>query len=85
MIGWMSRTATSSPFQRPQARPTQRDAKITTGSGYPLVTSVAATAPQMAMTAPMERSMPRVAITSVMPMASSATGAPRTSTSMRLP
>ena len=47
--------------------------------------AAAAVAPQMAMTAPTERSIPLVAITSVMPTATSATGAPRLSTSIRDP
>ncbi len=42
-------------------------------------------APEIAITAPTERSMPRVAITSTMPSDSSATGAPRLKTSIRLP
>ena len=52
-----------------------------------IITAIApaAAAPAIAMTAPTERSIPLVAITSVMPMAMSATGAPRFSTSIRLP
>src|SRR5438132_688 len=42
-------------------------------------------APAIAITAPTDRSMPRVAITSTMPSDSSATGVPRLSTSIRLP
>ena len=45
----------------------------------------AAMAPDIAITAPTDRSMPRVAMTSTMPSASSATGAPRFRTSIRLP
>jgi len=41
--------------------------------------------PTIAITAPTERSTPPVAITSVIPIAASATGAARFSTSMRLP
>ncbi len=44
-----------------------------------------ATAPEMAATAPTERSMPRVAMTSVMPMATISVGAPLRRMSMRLP
>ena len=43
------------------------------------------TAPQIAITAPTDRSTPLVAITAVIPMARMATGAPRFSTSIRLP
>ena len=42
-------------------------------------------APAIAITAPTDRSMPRVAITSTMPSDNSATGAPRLNTSTRLP
>ena len=73
------------PFQRPQTRPMPSDTTMTTGIGYPSAISVAATAPQMAMTAPIERSIPRVAMTSVMPMVKRATGAARTRMSIRLP
>ena len=85
MIGWMSRNATSTPFQSPHSSPSASETASTTGTGWPSATSVAATAPVIAMTAPTDRSMPRVAITSVMPIASSATGATRTPTSIRLP
>ena len=44
-----------------------------------------ATAPEMAQTAPTERSMPRVAITSVMPSATISVGEPLRRMSMRLP
>ena len=84
-IGWSSRTATRKPLSSPQPRPTPSAASTTTGSGWPAMIIVAATAPAMAMTAPTERSTPLVAITIVMPIARMATGAPRLSTSMRLP
>ena len=44
-----------------------------------------ATAPAIAMMAPTERSMPRVAMTSVMPSATSMSGALLRRMSMRLP
>ena len=44
-----------------------------------------ASAPEIATTAPTERSMPPVAITSVMPSATSISGAPKRRMSIRLP
>ena len=85
MIGWICKNATRKPFQRPQITPTPSAASTATGIGCPETTSVAATAPATAITAPTERSMPLVAITGVMPIARMATGAPRFSTSIRLP
>jgi hypothetical protein len=49
------------------------------------VTITAATAPEIAMTAPTDRSTPLVAMTMVMPIARIATGPPRFKTSIRLP
>ena len=46
---------------------------------------MAAVAPEMATTAPTEMSMPRVAITSVIPSAMSMSGAARFRMSIRLP
>ena len=46
---------------------------------------VRVTAPETAITAPTERSMPRVAITSVMPSATSISGALLRRMSMRAP
>ena len=46
---------------------------------------VRATAPETAITAPTERSMPRVAITNVMPSATSISGALLRRMSMRAP
>mgnify|MGYP001480635201 CR=1 FL=1 len=48
-------------------------------------TRTAATAPLMAITAPTDRSMPLVAMTSVMPIDSSTTGAPRIKITIKLP
>ena len=47
--------------------------------------AIAATVPLMATTAPTEMSMPRVAMTRVMPMAASASGAARLAMSIKLP
>ncbi len=85
MIGWMSSTATSTPFQRPQRIPTPSVISSVAASECPDVIAAAAVAPQIAMTAPTERSMPLVAMTTVMPIAKSTTGAPRLRISMRLP
>ena len=81
MIGWMLRTATRKPFQTPSSSATPTPAAIATstvpvlpGSDEPSMI-VSATAPETAITAPTERSMPRVAITSVMPSATSISGA----------
>ncbi len=84
-IGCMSRNVTRIPFQRPQRSPITSAATTANPAGKPATTIVAATAPEMAMTAPTERSTPLVAITAVIPMARIATGAPRFSTSIRLP
>jgi len=83
-IGWMRSTATRKPFHRPHNTPTPSAAPSATGTEC-VSTRLAATAPAIAMTAPTDRSMPRVAITSTMPSDSSATGAPRLKTSTRLP
>lgn len=84
-IGWMRRIETRKPFHRPQTSPMPSAKRTATGAECPAWTLAAATAPQIAMIAPTERSMPRVAMTSVMPMASSATGAPRFRMSIGLP
>ncbi len=76
MIGWMSRTATRTPFQMPQIMPTASVARRVSASECPDVISEAATAPQIAITAPTERSIPLVAMTTVIPIARRTTGAP---------
>src|SRR5579859_70878 len=83
-IGCMRSTATRKPFQAPQISPALKPAATATGQAW-LSARLAAMAPEIAMTAPTERSMPPVAITSTMPSESSATGAPRLKTSTRLP
>ena len=55
------------------------------GDGLPIARIVAAAAPAIATTAPTEMSMPRVAITSVMPSATSTSGAARLRMSTALP
>jgi hypothetical protein len=89
-IGWMLARETSSPFHSPHRMATPNVTRITTGSGVEvtsvtLPTSRVATAAQIAATAPTERSTPAVAITAVRPIAISISGAPRLSTSTRLP
>ncbi len=81
MIGWMPSTDTRKPFQTPRSRATPTAAAIAVnttprlpGSGEASMT-VRATAPETAMIAPTERSMPRVAMTRVMPRATSMSGA----------
>ncbi len=70
----------TAPFTSPIITPNSATARITSGTlrnrvlpfhnGTPLVSSAPATMPQMPATAPTERSMPPVRITSVMPIAS---------------
>ncbi len=83
--GWILRMATSTPFHSPASTPLPIAASSTTGRLCPATVIDAAVAPAMAMMAPTERSIPPVAITSVMPIASSATGAARLRMSMGLP
>ncbi|MCY1374167.1 hypothetical protein D9M69_614910 [compost metagenome] len=85
MIGWISSIATRTPFHRPQRMPVPSVIRSVIASEWPDVIDEAATAPQIAITAPTERSMPLVAMTTVMPMARSTTGAPRLRMSMTLP
>ena len=58
-IGWMPSTATRKPFHSPQTRPAPSAAASTTGTRMAVGDRLAATAPQIAMTAPTDRSMPR--------------------------
>ncbi len=88
MIGWMPRPATRKPFQRPRiAQSTSAIAipanAVPASPDVPMWTHV--TAPAMAATAPTDRSMPRVAMTRVMPSAMRSVGAPFLSTSTRPP
>ena len=82
MMGWMPSTATRNPFQTPSTSETStpttdRDAPpCPRPSGESDVSMiVSATAPETAMIAPTDRSMPRVAMTIVMPSATSMSGA----------
>src|SRR6478735_10027703 len=91
MIGWMPRTATRKPFQSPSRTQTARAIEQPTTTvpsepafGLPTMCTQA-TAPAIAAIAPTERSMPRVAITSVMPRAASRIGAVLRAMSTRLP
>ena len=83
--GWMPMTETRTPFHSPASAPAPSASSSATGRPQPAVIAVAATAPQIAMMVPTERSMPRVAMTSVIPVASSATGAARLATSISGP
>ena len=98
MMGCMPTLATSRPFHRPHSAATASAATIArligkrltcvctpffTTSSPPIIS--AATAAAIATTAPTEMSMPRVAITSVMPSATSASGAARFRMSTTLP
>ena len=82
MIGCMPTKATSRPFHMPHSTPTISAATSACATSPALGTGcvariVAAAAPAIATTAPTEMSMPRVAITSVMPSATSTSGAAR--------
>ena len=91
MIGWIPRTETSKPFQAPSTMQTTTayviaiTAVLSAASSPAPMMRVQATAPAMAAIAPTERSMPRVAMTSVMPSATSITGALLRRMSMTLP
>jgi hypothetical protein len=78
MMGCMPTNATSSPFHTPAAMPVPSAAASASptcdGSS---ASTVAAAAPAIATTAPTEMSMPRVAITSVMPSDTITSGAAR--------
>ncbi|MDT4848999.1 hypothetical protein FQZ97_831080 [compost metagenome] len=92
MMGCMPTLATSTPFHRPHSAATPMAPRRANGKGKRLSVPAteppiiqAATAAAMATTAPTEMSMPRVAITSVMPSETSTSGAARFTMSMRLP
>lgn len=92
MMGCMPTRATSTPFHTPHSNATPRAPRMATGSGKRLSLpdteppiSQAATAAAMATVAPTEMSMPRVAITMVMPSDTSTRGAARLRMSIRLP
>ena len=91
MIGWTPKTETSIPFHNPRPTATPRAMPIAVMTVPAPAGSVAeamwaqASAPLTATTAPTERSMPREAITSVMPRATSMVGAPLRRMSIRLP
>lgn len=81
MIGWMPTTETSRPFHAPRASETPSattSANMTVGSPPGSLDAsmiVSATAPETAMIAPTDRSIPRVAMTIVIPSATSMRGA----------
>ena len=71
-MGWMPTTATMNPFNTPTATPQTSAIAIATSTPYPRYRGTTALA--RAMTAPTERSMPSVAMTSAMPSATMITG-----------
>ena len=81
MIGWILATATRKPFHTPSRMDSPTPAAIATSTvptlpGLPDPSMmVSVTAPEIAITAPTDRSMPRVAMTSVIPRATSISGA----------
>ena len=81
-MGWMPMIATSVPFHSPASTPARSASASAPPRPYPWVIDQAATAPVIAMVVPTLRSMPRVAMTRVMPTASRPTGAPRFKISM---
>src|SRR4051794_27394446 len=91
MIGWMPSTETRKPFHRPSttqtavARKQASTAVPTADSDDASEMKTQATAPAIAAMAPTDRSMPRVAITSVMPRPTSNTGAELRAMSITLP
>lgn len=86
MIGCMPMNATSKPFHMPPSTPTPSAAAMASGTrDGSSARIVAAVAPAMATIAPTEMSMPRVAITSVMPSDTSTSGAARLRMSMGAP
>ena len=97
MIGCMPTPTTSTPFHSPHSAATpsaasDRQPHREAAHGFGAVRTIseppiiaAATAAAIATTAPTEMSMPRVAITSVMPSETSTSGAARLRMSIRLP
>jgi hypothetical protein len=73
MMGWMRKTEMSVPLKAPAATETSSASKTATPT--PMSRLTAAIAAAIAITEPTERSMPPVAITSVMPTATRTVGA----------
>ena len=73
MIGWMRKPEMSAPLNAPASAAAASASRIATPA--PRSSCVAATADAIAITEPTERSMPPVAITRVMPTATSTVGA----------
>ena len=90
-IGWMPTMATRAPFQTPSAVVSASAAAMATRTPPVLDWSSSrlmmrqAVAPEIATSAPTERSIPPVAITAVIPSATSIAGAPKRRMSIRLP
>ncbi len=75
--------ATSTPFMAPRPAPSAKVAATTSGIGRPARASRPAATPQMENCEPMEMSMCRARMTSVMPTPATSTGALLTSSSRR--
>jgi hypothetical protein len=72
MIGWMRKPEMSAPLKRPAASAASSPSRTATPA--PASSDAAATADAIAITDPTERSMPPVAMTKVMPTATSTVG-----------
>ena len=91
MIGWMPRIATRMPFQSPSAMLSPKARAIATSTPpvefwsprWLIIRQL--NAPEMATTEPTLRSMPPVAMTTVMPSATSISGAPKRTMSISEP
>ena len=70
-MGCTPRRATSKPLARPATSPAPSAAASVTASEWPPCSSIAHVAPAIATTEPTDRSTPPVAMTSVMPSATS--------------
>ena len=82
-IGWIPTTVTRKPFQTPPRAASNSPiptptSTVTTAFGWAAESmNVAAAAPAIAATAPTDKSMPRVEMTRVIPMATRRVGATR--------
>ncbi len=82
MMGWIPRTETRNPFHTPRTKdsasaiPTATRTVVRLSGVGDDAMKLSATAPEIATTAPTDRSMPRVAMTRVMPSATTSSGSP---------
>ena len=74
MMAWMRNFATKKPLKSPQAHPVAMPARRAGTKPAPAVYTLPVTLAESAITAPTEMSMPPVAMTSVMPIATSKVG-----------